>query len=626
MANFVSHRNGTYSRKPASDARQYGKRAATPKGDFDRLFEAMRFSRRTLERFRVERMAAVKQYVGGHYADGGSEHNNPIGLLARYVQVTARSLVPKCPRVMLSTMTRSAQPAVSAMQDWTNVWLPRVYFGVTAQRCVIDALFSVGIMKVALGTPADTAAHHYAARTGEPFAECLDLDDFVFDSGTRDFSCASFIGHRFRISREVAEDLSYFDPKARKDLSGAVSPYGLVTNQEGDERIDVIGRGWYGGDTRDYREMVDLWEVYDPQARRVYTFASDSGGVPSAGAKPLRDQPWLGPDCGPYHFLSLGLVPGNAMPKGPALGLVDLDRYVNSLYRKLTDQAMRQKTVLPARGAAVDDAGALIQASDGEVFSCDNADTLKEVSFGGPSQVNALFATHLSDVFNRMAGNLDVQSGAAPQSKTATQDKLLNENATAGVADMQDATINFLSGTLNSVAWYLWYHPKLTMPSTRKISGLPDMDFDRVLHPAGATRSDGTPETLRREGSFEQLQVRCDPYSLVYKSPGQRLAFLMGLIEKFLPAQQVLAAQSIRLDLQAAVKLIAKYADEPEVETLFTVADVPQQPKVGGDGGGMGMPASTSREYTRRSVGNDTEASRYSELANSGMSEASQQQ
>lgn len=593
-----------------ADGRTANKKAKPGEVDLDRLCEAIKTSRRILSDYRMERVHAIRQYVGSHYSQGGSQKKVPVNLLARYVQVMSRSLVPKCPRVMFTTKHRDRQPAVAVMQEWMNRRLIAMKFNLTLQRWAMDAIFGVAIMKVALGTPADAAMGGYVSPVGVPFAETVDLDDFAFDSGARDFRQASWIGHRYRMPLEIAESLTYFDSKGRKKLATSVMET-QINNPDGDERVNVIGQGWESSSEREYEPMVELWEIYIPRQKRIITLASDGSGVPDSGSAPLRDQEWIGPNCGPYHFLPLMPVPGNPVPKAPIQSLVDLHEFVNYGYRKLVNQFQRQKSVLPVRGGATDDARRLVQANDGEAFSCDNADTIKEVSYGGPNPMNAQFVAHLQDVFNEQAGNLALLAGSAPQSKTATQDKILASGATASVADMQEAMINGIASVLDSMGWFWWNHPQEVMQVPYSAPGVPDVGITRKLYPASmeAATTPQQDKSLRREGRYEDLDCRVDPYSLVYRTPQERLQFLLMLFDKFAPMAQVLAAQGIQMDIQFLMKKIAEYSDEPDVAEMFSVAE-PQVMAGGGGGRGPGMAQNTSREYIRRSVGQDTQANR----------------
>jgi hypothetical protein len=275
----------------------------------------------------------------------------------------------------------------------------------------------------------------------------------------------------------------------------------------------------------------------------------------------------------------------------------------------------RQKTNLPVRGGAVDDARRLIQANDGEAFPCENADMLKEVRWGGPDPVNANFVIHLSDIFNKMGGNLDLLSGSNPQSKTATQDKILAANAGAGVADMQEHTVVGISNVADALCWFWWYHPQEVMETTRSLPGAEDIAVTRRLYPAGKLTPQGDKPGLAREGRYEDLHLRVDPYSLVYRTPQERLAFLSQLVTQMQPLLPMLAQQGVQFDAQAYLKKVAEYSDEPDVTTLFTVAEPTPQAE-GAGGMDSRMPTQTSREYVRRSVGQDTEANRAAEFEN----------
>lgn len=589
------------------------KRAKPGEVDYPRLFQAMLTCRRILLPYREERMHAVRQLAGAHYSEGGTDQKVPVNLIHKYVQVMSRSLVPNCPRVMLSTKRKESQPAVAAMQEWVNQQLVATGADKKLERWVTDALFSLGIMKVALGTPADAALTGYRERAGTPFMEVVDLDDFVFDVGAKTFEQATFIGHRYRVPLAVAEKLSYFDREARDSLAAAAAPDDYRINQEGDDRIGVVGTGWQGGEVRDFEQMVDLWEIYIPRLKRVCTFASNHGGVPDQDADPLRVQEWVGPDCGPYHFLSFMNVPGNAMPSAPMHHLIDLHEFINHGYRKLVNQMQRQKEVLPVRNGQMDDAKNLVQANDGEAFGCDNEQP-RPVSYGGPNQVNANFTVHLQDVFNKQAGNLDLLAGSGTQSKTVGQDKLLTASANSTVQDMQATTTRGAAAVLESWCWYWWYHPEQVMKSTRSVAGLPDISVERNLYPGNYQGPPAQATPLKREGRFEDLNVRVDPYSMQYRSPGDRLQFLFTMFEKFAPMMGLLNQQGIFMDIQFLIKKIAEYADEPDIVNLFTVNDPTPMTTGAGDSGGSMKPSETTRNYTRTSQGNDTEKNRYADM------------
>lgn len=604
------------------DGRSVGKKASKPEVNYDRLFRAMTTARRALKYAREERFQAVRLYAGKHYSEYGAETAQPVNLIARYVQIISRSLVPNCPQMMLSTMDRGQIPAVAVEQDWLNGQLKDMGFDGICQRAVIDALFGFGAVKVGIASPDAAAQSGYRLPAGDPYCELVEPDDFVFDIGCTDMRYAAFVGHRFQIPLEIARELDYFDDDAKKELS-AVADTDRRTNQEGDERIGTIGRGWQTADITDFERPVELWEIYLSRPKLVCTFAAASGGgVPAGGTPPLAVREWVGPPCGPYHFLGLKLIPGQPLSGGPVQDLVDLHVSVNESYRKLINQMARQKTVLPVRGAQTDDAKKMIAARDGEAFQCDNAETAKEISLGGPSQGNATFTVHLSDLFNKLGGNLDLLSGAAPQSKTATQDKLLAAGAGAGVSDMQDTVTKFIASVGESLCWFWHHHPQKVMKTNKTLPGLPDIGITRQLYPGSYKEMPGENPPLKRQGKYADMKLRVDPYSLVFKSPSERLQFVLSLYDKFAPQMQLMAGMGVHMDLPFLLKKIGEYASEPDVESLFTIAAaIPMQPQ-GGDSPSPGDGTQDPKTYLHRGAG-PSEPSPQDQLA--GMSNNSEE-
>lgn len=70
------------------------------------------------------------------------------------------------------------------------------------------------------------------------------------------------------------------------------------------------------------------------------------------------------------------------------------------------------------------------------------------------------------------------------------------------------------------------------------------------------------------------------------------------------------------MDVQYLLKKIAEYADEPDVINFFTIADPTPPMSMGPQGDPGGKPANTSREYIRRSQGQDTVANQRNDMAN----------
>ena len=579
-------------------------------------------SRLQLRRYREERAEMVRQYIGAHWSEDAADRKVPINILSLYVNIVGRNLIAKNPRVILSTFDRSEKPIASIMQAWANRQIEQIYLAETLQRVVLDALFSVGICKVALATPADAAHENWRVQAGEPMAERVDFDDFVFDIHAKDFREAGYIGHRFRVPLEVVRESKIYG-KQRKELEANED---RLYNLEGDERISTIGRGYYSN-YEEYEDFIDLWEIYLPRHRKVVTIAEDhlvgfSSGINLGQSnidirrKALLEQDWLGPECGPYHMLALGIVPGNIMPKGPIQDVFDLHTSINNIARKLIRQAEDCKTVTMISGGSDTDAQRVNGTNDGESVRVDNPESIKQVVMTLPNQNLFQLMEAFVQRASWVAGNLEMMGGLSPQARTATQDKLLAQNASAGLADMQDRSVNFTAGVVRSLLWYWHHHPTKIMRTTHSLPGLPDISIVRKSYPDNPAIHGNVPGRIVRKNDYDDLDIKIDPYSLQNQTPQMRLQFIQGIVGLITPMMPLLQQQGIMFDANTWLKKVGEYGDCPDLQELFTIMEPPQQDTPPSAEPGPG-PAQTERTYTRRSIGGDSQQAK--EAANSNM-------
>jgi hypothetical protein len=567
--------------------------------DYDRLGTAIVRDHFNLMFVRQERARAVKQFVGLHYSENGAEYEVYVNLLAAYVEIMGRSLVSQTPRFLLSTFEDGAKPIASAMMEWVNDQLKPMGFQESLHRCAVDSLFpgAGGIMKVGIATPADADARGLSIKAGQVFAKPVDFNDWVFDGHCTRFDEASYMGHRFRVPLDSIKDSPLYN-KNRKDLERDDDQ---IYNRGGDEQIDTISKTVLGKSYEGYRDYVTLWEIYDPGRKRIITFADqflESG-------EPLRDVEWIGPPEGPYHFLHYHPVPGNAMPKCPLHDLIGLAESYNGLFRKQTNKAERQKQTHAVKPGSTEDYLRLKDTPDGEGWKCDNPDAIKAVDTGGP---NPLLDAHLKGVkelYNWKSGNLDIGAGLAPQSRTATQDKMLNANSSRQTTDMQNSMTEFTSNVGKSMCWWYYHDPNQVMKTKFDLPGLPEMPMPRKITPQ-----------QRQQQSFEDLKIECDPYSMQYMTPQEKDQQLTSVMTEILgPMMGLLQQQGITPDMNAFLSKKAAYTNMPDLPEIIDINAPPQtdsggsQPPGatgGADAVGAGMPQKTSRTYNRVSTSAQT--------------------
>lgn len=572
----------------------------------DNLCSAVRASRRALEYWRATRRKFVREYVGLHYSEDGARREVPVNLISLYCRIIPPKLIAKNPRVLLSTFEFAAKRTVAAMQTWANDQIERLYLAETMQRVVYDALFSIGICKVGLLTPAESAMY-YDRPVGSACAEVVSLDDWCFDRHARDLRQVKFEGHRVRVPLEAVKQSRLYN-KDRKELVASSDP---GYNAEGDERLKQLSQGWKGEvETEEFEEMVDLWEIYLPRQQKIITLAdSQICGHPRASKEPLREQKWIGPPCGPYHHLGLGVVPDNPMPKAPVQDQYGLHMAVNNLYRKLIQQGHRQKTIGLVRGGMNEQGERILKTNDGEVTPVDDPQSFVEVAMGGPNQGIFLLGQHFRDVFDYQANNLSLMGGLKPQSRTASQDEMLNANSGMTVADMALTSTAFFADVVESLCWF-WHHDPFTViKAPYSLPGLPQIGVVRKVTPQ-----------QRQKVPWDMLRVKIDPYSMAYKPPQQQAQELMGIVKECLPLLPLMQQQGITLDLNALFSRLARLYDMPDLQEVISIVEPGTMMGGGGEGGGAGtfatMPASTERTYTRRSLGGEGPQEQGADLMN----------
>ncbi len=567
------------------------RRYATDADDLPKLCTAIAKARLVLRPWRTWRRGCVAEYAGRNWSDSASRSPVPVNLISLYVQVVSRALLPIEPRVLFSTFREPMKKPVRAVQDRMNHDIEHRELAAEMRRCVTDGLFSVGIANVSLADPAEAATYPHLLKVGMPYLSSVDLDDFGYDVFARDFKDADWICRRYRAPIDAVKDSRYYSSARRKLEPQPITQF----NRTGDERIGVLGRGYEAGQD-EAGDWVDLWQVYRPKERLILTLADD-GGEPAATSEPLKVQEWVGPYCGPYHFLSLlPPVPGSAMPLSPLMNVYDLHVAENRVMNKIVDQTLRQKTLTTYQRTKAEDAARIQQTDDGEIVGVDDAASIREVSMGGPNQANYQMYRDLIDRFNYMSGNVvEATGGLRSQAGTAKQEELIQGGANQTVQGMMQAVLSFAGKCYKSYGWYLWNHPYAELDSEYQ-NAETGRSFSRVVYPQGS-EGRGEAEPLVRNGSFDDIDVTADPYSVVQQGPEGRAAKLVQIwTQVVLPALPAVQEQGYTADIGVLLEKLAEYFNLPELNEIMGTTDPIPKP-AGGDGGGM--PAHTSRTYNR---------------------------
>lgn len=527
------------------------------KKQIERLRRALRQSFKDAMPFRIFRRQAIEQYAGSHYGNQ-STRAVPANMIELMVNVLTRSLVASVPRVLVTTeVTKLKKPSAVMIELGMNRLLKDISFGDTHRSYVKDAMFSLAIVKV----DDEKIGEWEDPETGEvyelkmPTANTVSFDRWVHDSVSTKWKDIQFMGHRFQLDED----------EARSMYRGKI--------KEGDVKEETVDRGDGNGEVadmakesmtarEDYRKKVEAWDIYLPRERMIITFKSGEG-IDDMFGEHLGTRDYEGPDRGPYIPLRLSDVPDNIMPLTPVGTQFDWHQFINSGYRKLLRQALAEKTIIGyQKGSGKDDAERIMGAGDLQMIGMDNVDSVNEHRFGGANQGLLGMVMHGYDRFMSMSGNLDALGGLQAQSPTATQDTLLEKNASKRLEDMQEQVINATKEIVESLAWHIVRNPLFEIPVTYELAG---------------RKTDLTFTEDNIDGDYLDYNYSIDPYSLQHRSPGEIFNQLVSLLQGLLmPAAEQMAAQGVTLDWTSIIELLSKLSNNPEYKDMLSFVNLPE--------------------------------------------------
>lgn len=566
----------------------------------EKLASAMEWSRRSLRYHRMVRHAIVDQITGGNYSRLSSfssrstdDEEVPVNMLEMAKSTYARQMVASNPKALVSSPFRHLRPHAVEMMQAVNELFELIDFESTLYGLVDDSIVQLGVVKVGITDFDADGVYGTRHRAGQPYAETVDFDDWVMDMNAKRYEQVQYAGHRFRVPLQYVMDSSLYSNK-----ENLVPSYYRRYNEEGDERVEVLSRG-FEGDPEDLFDMVELWEVWIPWAKKIVTVVSDDSRT--SEPRLIRSEPWLGPDHGPFHLLKYNDVPNNIMPVSPASLLMDLHLIGNRLFNKLSRQADRQKTILGAQGTAIDDAERVVKSNDGDTIRMENPDRAREFKFGGADESNLIFFTHVKELFNYYGGNLELLGGLGPAADTATQEKMLAAGAGKRMAHMQARHTSCTTKIIKDLIWWMWNDPNIDIPYTYRI---PNTKYE---HPERWTAANA-------KGEYLQYNFEVEPYSMAHRTPEMRAEQLIQLFERVIAPGIQLTPDSVEPDMEALLRQIGEYKNMHELERVLRFKTPNPDQNVVGSAPAHRMPANTSRTYNRVSTSRTTPGGKDQEM------------
>lgn len=578
----------------------------------NRFAVAAERSRWLMQPAREHRMSFLQSYCGAHYSASASPVPDPINLLKQASDIYLRALAPRAPRALVTTRDPQLKPIAADMQAWMDRASDQMDLVGSLRLWVMNALHSTSVMKVAEASAETLDIFGETMTVGQPFAEPVDLDDLLLDMTAKRWGQLLYVGNRWRTSLEEAKENNRFDKKSREKLT-AMNRFAY--NERGDLRSTTLSQSTMGH-YEEFEDSVELWDVWFPKERIVIVVPYQDSIVGSFSSdKPLAIIEWgKGPREGPFHELNFGPVPNNVMSAAPLQALIDLHRLINEGQRKLGRQLHRQKVITTFAGTATDDADRINRTDDGMAVRVDNPERIKEQRMGGVDAPSMAAILQWKTVFDEMAGNLQSIGGLGPQSPTLGQDKLISEQASAQVQEMQDRTVAGTRKVFEALGQLWWENPVLTYSASREVAGM-------------QIPVDITPQM--RQIPWDKLSFSIDPYSMQNQSPQSKAGQLMQIVQTLLmPAMGQMQQQGITLKMPALLEILGRYGDLPELADILEQGPPPDQQGAAqaAQSAVQHAPAVTSRTNTRVNAPTQTPKNASSVMAQTLMGAANRQQ
>lgn len=563
------------------------------KEDIAQLSLAVGYSRDCLKIFRENRMEVLREAVGFNYSSDGAKDKVPINLLELAMNIYLQRLVAKNPAVSITTDYAKLKEISTRFELAGNHLIEEIKLGNTLEMVVTGAMVSKGIIKIGLNrTTVEVGGITHD--TGQAFADYVSLDDWVEDMTADNDENGQYEGNYYYPTIDEAEKMfpgHKFTPQTERASLN--------------EKDHDISEGKKTVQREEFRPTVKLLDLFLKKQNLILQ-CSTSDDDKDPIEEVLKVIKWTGPENGPYRKLGFGKIENNTMPIAPAMHWMDIHTITNKLFRKLSRQAERQKTVTGVRPGGEQDGDAIISANDGDMIKLDDPRNVAELTTGGINSQSLAFVLMLKDTFSYMAGNLDMLGGLGPQSETLGQDQLLSASASMRIQKMQKEVSEFTQYVLEDLMFYLWYDPKPKQePVVKKVQGFESVAISIPFNPED------------REGDYLQYNIKMEPFSLQHHSPESKLqglrTVLMEIVAPLLPQME---QQGITLNLEKMFKTIAKLSNITELNDILEYSTPQIQSEPVGQSGAARQAPVTQRNYTRRSIPGAT---------NSGKSQILQQ-
>lgn len=547
-----------------------------------RLIKAIKSSNQAIEKHRRVRNLMIKHYAGSWYDQTTPQGAEKIlvNLLNQTARIYTTTLAANNPQVLVGTSTVEMLPFARRFEVNLNKLISDMALDQTFRAIVMDAFFCLGV-GVVMMRDTDTRFHGLLESEedvwldpGEPWLNRVSLDDLILDMPSRERNKMRFCGHRYRADYEKVMDEPGYDKKVKEKLKAT-----KLDSLDGTSSAREIGTDDAQDD--DLKDMIWLQDVWIAENKSVITMPCDQD------LPPLIEREWTGSQAGPYKFLSLGDVPDRIIPASPSVNLFGMHLQQNRLHVRIEKDSDSHRVVNVYAPAGADDAEKIRKAPRNSWVRMNDPKSINQVEVGGIDQRDMAAAAFIQEEYDRFAGNLQAMGGLGPQAATLGQEELVHGELSKNVADMRMAVVNFAADAILDLGRLMWEDQTLEIQSSIPV-GNSGIQVDSSWSPD------------MRHGNFEDYDFRVEPYSMVFKTPEQKLQELFQVLQQLAPLWPMFQMSGASMDAEAIVDEIARLKNRPEFKRFITFS-APAMMQ-GGDQNTIPSPSVTSRETVRKNI------------------------
>lgn len=585
---------------PTADAIPLSPEEETPSANLSpefikRLRESIRVSYDDLRVHREQYAERLAHYAGHRYGTNDETVDTPFNCYNLALRIYQRRLISGDPKVNVRARSPEARVEAYELSLACEQLFREINLRDTTKEVILQALLSVGIVKIAASPNDDKEGLGFLHDPEQPFCDPVLFENFAYDTNAKRWEEIDWCGDRYRMPLEFLRDNPRFNRAAIEQLGKGESRQDEDLRQNDQESIQRLGveQAPFREELRDY---VTLWDIWLPREKLLVT-------LPDGNGDPILIQPWDGPEKGPYHLLCFDPIPGNIMPVAPGSHLESMAKLLNRALRKLGDQLDRQKTIgtiTPTAANAGDDR-TIQDTRDGDLAQVMDPKNIGEIRLGGVDQQSYAFTLGLRDLWSWLSGNIDTLGGLSSKADTLGQERLMAESGNSLIDELNAKVLDFLHGVATDLAWYVYSDPNGVRRLVKRIEGT---DIELPV--------DWGPE--RRTRDFFLFEFEVDPFSVHVRTPNERLQMLFQLMPAALQTaqlQMMLQQSGGELDMEGLWRLITRYSGLEEISEFLRFSGLPITAAPGQQQnqqqGPPRMPSMNTpgvpHEYIRRNVG-----------------------